>query len=483
MRAARIGRIGILAALAWLAAAQEIPRVLYVSPLGTRAGDGSLERPLDLATAIGPASPARPGDTILMRGGTYRGPFTSVLTGADSRPIVLRQYPGERVTLDPSLTIRGAWTWYWGFEVANSDPDRTGERPDGVTVMAPNSKLINLVVHDCGNGIGFWSTAPDSELYGCIIYSNGFQGPDPDRGHGHSLYVQNETGTKRIADNILFNGYAYGVHAYTERGSLKGMHFEGNMIFNSGKDSRDQWRVANMLIGGKAPAERITVAGNYVYHPLDKGTTVSFGYSAGAPNKDLVLRDNYLASGGAAANFYRWESIVASGNTYYGFPWLVEMVTPRDVAWSYQMDRNTFVYAGRREALTIDGRGYDLPAWQSALGFDRNSQWIASANGRATGVKVFVRPNQYEPGRLNIAVYNWDLRPQVEVDLQGLLAAGSAWEARPVQNWFGSPAASGVYDGKPIALPMVGTDSGPEFNVFVLTSRRAALPPRVRRTP
>ena len=27
---------------------------------------------------------------------------------------------------------------------------------------------------------------------------------------------------------------------------------------------------------------------------------------------------------------------------------------------------------------------------------------------RPTGVKVFVRPNQYEPGRANITVFNWD---------------------------------------------------------------------------
>ena len=83
---------------------------------------------MDLATALGPRSRARPGDTILLRAGTYSGAFNSTLAGVDGRPIVVRQYAGERATIDGSLTIRGAWTWYWGFDVGNSDPDRTKTR-------------------------------------------------------------------------------------------------------------------------------------------------------------------------------------------------------------------------------------------------------------------------------------------------------------------------------------------------------------------
>ena len=36
-----------------------------------------------------------------------------------------------------------------------------------------------------------------------------------DRGHGHSIYVQNVNGNKRIVDNILFDGFSFGIHAYT----------------------------------------------------------------------------------------------------------------------------------------------------------------------------------------------------------------------------------------------------------------------------
>ncbi len=46
----------------------------YVAPTGTSSGDGSLSRPWDLATALaGAGGKVQPGDTIWMRGGTYKG--------------------------------------------------------------------------------------------------------------------------------------------------------------------------------------------------------------------------------------------------------------------------------------------------------------------------------------------------------------------------------------------------------------------------
>src|SRR5262249_18726842 len=136
----------------------------------------------------------QPGDTLWLRGGRYPGDFTSALTGTPALPLLLRQYPGERATIDGSLTLNGAYTWYWGFEVMNSDPLRVSSQPDSdptdiprqarqLAVFGPGTKCINLVVHDLGDGIGAWSQATGAELTGCLTYNNGWQGPD--RGHGH----------------------------------------------------------------------------------------------------------------------------------------------------------------------------------------------------------------------------------------------------------------------------------------------------------
>lgn len=472
----------LVAGGAWPAVSQNTPVAYYVSPAGTPVGDGSLDRPLDMVTALGPRSPVRPGDTLLLRGGAYRGNFTSVLTGVDGRPTVVRQYPGERSTIDGSLIVRGAWTWYWGFEIGNSNPDRTKTRLPGISVFGPNTKLINLAVHDCGDGIEVWTPAVDAEVYGCLTYHNGWQGPEPDRGHGHSLYVQNDLGTKRIVDNIMFNGFGYGIHAYTEQGSIKGMHFEGNMIFNSGKDARNEWRVSNIYVGGRQPAERITIINNYTYHPATQGGTVSLGASSGPVNKDIVFKNNYIVGGGVATAAFRWEQMSVSGNTFYAQPTLLQVVPPREQPWSYEIDRNQYISPTYTRPLAFGTVTYDFPDWQQTTGFDRNSQWVSNQSRRPGGVKVFARPNQYEPGRIHLAVYNWDLRDSVDLDLQGLVEPGATFEIRNVHDYFGPPVAGGVYGGQAVATPMRGTDSGPEFNVFVLTSRRSSVPPRVRRT-
>src|SRR5204862_6832065 len=94
-------------------------------------GDGSLSHPWDLKTALSSSGRVKPGDTIWLRGGTYRGTFTSRLTGTSANPILVRQYPGERATIDGGdsggnglLLISGPYTWYWGFEAMSSDWNR-----------------------------------------------------------------------------------------------------------------------------------------------------------------------------------------------------------------------------------------------------------------------------------------------------------------------------------------------------------------------
>lgn len=105
----------------------------------------------------------------------------------------MRQHRGERAIVDgygePSntLTIRGVHTWYWGFEVINSDPTRVyvtrvnvddPASPDrvrgtGVNILGPHIKCINLIVHDPLNGIALWEAAVDTEICGVLTYNNG----------------------------------------------------------------------------------------------------------------------------------------------------------------------------------------------------------------------------------------------------------------------------------------------------------------------
>ncbi len=98
-----------------------------------------------------------------------------------------------------------------------------------------------------------------------------------------------------------------------------------------------------------------------------------------------------------------------------------------------------------------------------------------------------MRPNQYEPGRANITIFNWDKVPTVGVSLKGILKAGTQYEVRNAQNFFGPAVLSGTYDGSStLQLPMNGLapatpvgrpappPTGPEFQVFVVVPKPAA---------
>ena len=231
----------------------------YVTPSGT--GTGGPASPMSLTKALSSASPAQPGDTVWLRGGTYAGGYTSQLTGTVTAPIVVRGYPGERATLDANnsaarsagslLAINGAHVIFRDFEVTSSDANRIdqntgdGNFPGGIDInQSQDISLVNLVIHDMvGKGIGAWSENNTALIYGCIIYYNGMSD------HDHGIYVQNQTGNKLLKDNIIFDQASHGIHGYGSSDAyLDNITIEGNTVFDNGGLINQSSR--NILLGG-----------------------------------------------------------------------------------------------------------------------------------------------------------------------------------------------------------------------------------------
>jgi hypothetical protein len=434
-------------------------RELFVAPDGWPYHRGTREEPLDLASALSDARRVQPGDIVWIRGGVYRGSVTSTLVGEPDAPIIVRAYPGERVTLDaatqkePTLTVKGSDTWFWGLEVTDSHPHRTTADPaypdqfraTSVAVYGPRTKFINMVVHDGEQGFGLWTGAVDAELYGNLIFNVGIEAGGT--GHGHSVYVQNDKGVKRIVDNIMFNGHSFGVHAYTEQGQLNNVHLEGNTAFNHGVLAASGPK-ANFLIRSKNVApENPVLIGNYAYSATGQGgrladlTTPVPGVK-GCTN--AVVRDNYFAGVDAFALAITCQSIEAiRGNTFYG------------------------------KVTGIAQKDYP------------DNRFVTS---RPSGVEVFARPNQYEAGRGHVTVFNWDRRSMVAVRLTGLgLKSGEWYEIRDAQNYFGPPVVVAQYRpwrravidmSRLVAAAPVGdarsaAHTAPEFGVFVVSKASA----------
>ncbi len=464
----------------------------YASPSGSPSGDGSLAQPWDLQTALNQPTVVTPGSTIWLRGGRYtggtdRGGFRSKLIGTPDVPIVLRQFPGERAVVTNSLDVTGSYTWFWGFDITSARQADTGTAYEYLVKVRAGvgNRFINLVIHDGPNtGLAtftpLYTTATQTAVSGCLIYNNGTH-----FNLDHGLYLQNDaaTGTVTVTDNIVFNNEAFGLHVYSAPadGRLSGFDIEGNIVFGNGSISTPVNRNNEILIGGTPAAHDIVVRNNYTYRESASGfspykVAAELGYTAGSQaNGDIVLEHNYFVGG-----FYinRWSSATVHGNLVYDYagPMVLTDSSVSGQTWSDNRFYGVSTLSNWQHAPNTPAA---FATWRTQTGLTGPGSYAGSG---APPNLVVVRPNQYEAGRANIVVYNWEQRATVDLDLSAVLNAGDRYVVRNVQDFDGTPVASGTYTGGSIQLPMTGITppapvgraftpppvTGPTFNVFVV---------------
>lgn len=288
----------------------------FIAPTGTKDNTGTIESPWDLTSALSAEHPVKPGDRIWIRGAIYKQPwkpggnglgFQVKLSGDKDNPVIISAVVNERVTIDGIQVVDPAqYLWIKNIEIAGDTPEerrqtsQSGSAPNdlpgplgGLTVNAGTGcKYINLVIHDnMGCGVGFWKPAIDCELYGCIIYNNGWRGPD--RMHGHCIYTQNENGTKNISNCILSTPYGDGqqtLQAYgSKRAYVDNYLIENNIAFSKGR----------FLVGGGRPSNGIRVLNNYLYK-----VPMQLGYNA-PENEDCTVTGNIIFREGFCINKFK----------------------------------------------------------------------------------------------------------------------------------------------------------------------------------
>jgi len=292
----------------------------FVGPEGKATNPGSREGPWDIASALDGKQKVAAGDTLYLLAGTYkRRPkeqFDVRLAGTAEKPTHVRPAPGARATIDGGLAVQApsAHIWIWDLEILVSEPnpekiETKGSHPEdfkrpwgGMNMFGGKScKYIHLVIHDCRQGISCWSGEIDAEIYGCLIYNNGWLAPD--RGHGHCIYTQNQHGTKTIANCIMscrYNG-TYTMHAYgSSRAYVDNYLITDNIACERGP----------FLVGGGRPSHGIRVLRNYLH-----GISMQIGYNA-PYNEDCEVRDNVIVNGGLSINKYR--KAINEGNLLLG---------------------------------------------------------------------------------------------------------------------------------------------------------------------
>jgi hypothetical protein len=288
----------------------------YVSPDGKAANPGTKEAPWDIASALDGKRQIAAGDTIYLLEGTYkRRPaelFEVRLVGTAEHPIYVRALPGKQARIDGGLSIQSPTenVWIRDLEIFVSEPvpakpvspgshPEDLKRPWGGLHMygGKNCEYINLIIHNCNQGISCWKGEINPEIYGCIIYNNGWLGTD--RGHGHCIYTQNDEGVKVISNCIMscrYNG-SYTMHAYGSSNAYVNNYLvEDNICYDIGP----------FLIGGGKPSRNIRVFRNYLYN-----VSMRIGYDA-PYNENCELRDNIVVNGDISINKY--HNVVQEGN-------------------------------------------------------------------------------------------------------------------------------------------------------------------------
>jgi hypothetical protein len=441
----------------------------YTAPDGKPDNDGSKDKPWDLQTAMAHPKPVKPGDTIWLRGGTHKAKsWRWTLKGEKDKPIMVAQYPGERATIVGRISVvaPSAYTWYWDFEITSASPNRVSKEKvswppgdlessgldimDNEKVDGPGLKFIHVVVHDTNSsGFNLWHQATDAELYGCLAYYNGWVGPGDDRNHGHGIYTQNKTGLKRLADNILFKQFMFGIQLYGSGSAfVDNYDYIGNVAFNNGAPG-GRLEINFMLSPVNCDKWHFIVNDNHCYQPDLNRTNASIGYVWHKEPYEKVTFNNNMFVG--PTYVYWWRQINATGNTFIG---KVEEVELKDGKAKVDRTTNNFL-----------------------------------AGKPTKGLQVFVRPSEYEAGRANVIIYNWEKADSVQVNLKDVLAPGAAYEVRDAQNFYGDPVVKGMFDDKPVSVPMknltvanpigIAPDpllkhTAPEFGVFIVMTPKKA---------
>ncbi|MFC7528736.1 sigma-70 family RNA polymerase sigma factor [Actinoplanes sp. GCM10030250] len=119
---------------------------IYVAPNGSDDGDGSSVRPY--ATVEKALAVVRPGQTIALRGGTYRptSPITITTSGTASQRVVLSGYGAERAVIDASAIPADKWaitqeSSYWTVR----DLAITGARNAAYTCLACKNTIFQRI--------------------------------------------------------------------------------------------------------------------------------------------------------------------------------------------------------------------------------------------------------------------------------------------------------------------------------------------------
>jgi hypothetical protein len=204
-------------------------RTYYVSTTGSDANPGSSTAPWrTLQFAFGRLDP---GETLVVRGGTYRADLVYERGGTAAAPITVKNYPGETPVLEPvsrePLRVRGAaaWTTFKGLTIQRA---AIGSNYQNLFVVggAHDVTFIGNTIRWAlaGSGVFVDDTASRINLVGNRVYQN--NGANQHQG----IYYEGQNGV--IGGNLVY-GQTNGFGIQVKSGANQVVIAENTTVDNS----------------------------------------------------------------------------------------------------------------------------------------------------------------------------------------------------------------------------------------------------------
>jgi hypothetical protein len=402
-----------------------VPRVpgareYFVATNGSPAHPGTQAQPWDLASVLKGAHPVEPGSVIWLADGRYVYPVRQ--GGGNGFPVSLSGAPGKPLHLRPRPGAHAIIDG--GFELRADHlwlwelDFQIGDnwRP---AKPVPQGEKTPFPVP---TGVLNLASGTDLRVINCLSHNNamgfGFwKTAVSGEVHGCVIYDNGFPGADR----------PHGPAIYTQNESGTPRLITDTIIGGN-------FSLPLQLYGSKIDrmVNDYTVEGNILIAPRKEATGRTYALLGGPNSRNIVFRHNLIF--GYTVNIGDKTGQICESNI------IIRGSCPGPA------ERNTLIPAP-----------------------DENTRPIA-----------MLRPNLYDPRRANLAVAAWPPAATVTADLGAFLRTGEAYCVLAPFDFHGKPLAEGVFDGKPVVLPVptipwnLMTGDPREVGVFVIMKKTGA---------
>ncbi|PNQ73724.1 hypothetical protein C1T31_05155 [Hanstruepera neustonica] len=453
---------------------------------GSEEGDGSLQNPWDLQTALSQKPDVvNGGDTIWLHGGVYSGRFNSQLYSTiNGKNIIVASYEDEWAILNgnvpgpavATLSIRGKNVTYQNFEISPIGLTIRDETIEGFRQFGgishnagANCKFINLIIHG-NNGLGFgsWNKTGGTIISNCIVYDNGYIGKEYP-GLGEGFYVQNDSDseTRILKDNIIFNNYYKGIEVWSankkaDREYVKNITLDNNVIFNSGLVSGrtvDNIIVASNDRNGINVAKNINVTNNILYHNTNyKGNEVdgdapslTIGYYHKAPVENVIVSNNVILGRNNPLRLLYAKSVSVTNNILYGG--YIHLLSPAASNLKPKSLNKNIYFTKNKTPFRVDKEKYLFGNWQSAFKQDTDSEHRNIKEFNLNPV-LDITKNDFKPNSYRVVLFSKE-GSAVNVDFSEYsIPANTKYIIKDVENLDSVLKRGVLNDSALIEIPM-----------------------------